>query len=500
MIKNHVSFIQLSCLLLAFFLVINPIGLAQPKQTRVKRINDSISEKDLETLFDPIFSEQMEKLHIPGAVIAIVKDGKIIFTKGFGVADIEKKTPVVPDKTIFRIGSITKVFTATAVMQMADRGKINLKDDINKYLKDFKVPNTYPQPITFANLLTHTSGLDEISPGRRTSDESKVIPLGAFLKTRLVRQNPPGEIISYSTYNAALAGFLVEQMTETPFKIYLRQNIFEPLKMNHTSITAVKEEYKQDLATGYEYAENKYEKLPFQWFNTYPASDINSTATDMARFMMAHLAGGTLDGKSILSRSATREMHATHFRSHPRIQGWAYGFYEGERNNLRFVEHGGTMDDGYSALMTLVPEQNFGIFVACNTETGGEDLGSAVKTAFFNRYFPARDKSEKAEKTIKQSRAALERFAGKYRGYIYCHSCSAAEMGAYVPDPFEITVNDDGTLSFRNERWRQIEPLLFESASGARAGRVLLAFRENSSGKITYMFQDTYRTYERLSP
>lgn len=125
----------------------------------------SINRNELESLCDPIFAEQMAKLHIPGAVVAVVKDGEILFTKGYGYADMEKKTPVVPDKTIFRIGSITKVFTATGVMQLADRRRINLNDDVNKYLKGVKVPATYPQPITFADLLTHTSGLDEISPG-----------------------------------------------------------------------------------------------------------------------------------------------------------------------------------------------------------------------------------------------------------------------------------------------------------------------------------------------
>jgi CubicO group peptidase (beta-lactamase class C family) len=182
------------------------------------RSTTGLAEKELEGLLDPVFTEQMAKLHIPGAMVVVVKDGKIVFTKGYGYADIAKKTPVVPDQTIFRIGSITKVFTATAVMQLADRGKISLNDDINKYLKGFQVSATYPQPITFANLLTHTSGLDEITPGRRTSDESKVVPLAEFLKTRMVRLLPPGQIISYSTYNAAPGGLLVEQITGTPFK------------------------------------------------------------------------------------------------------------------------------------------------------------------------------------------------------------------------------------------------------------------------------------------
>ncbi len=392
--KQSPGYLKLTSKILLFALFLNSLALSLTAQTQMASNKRLDNARELETLFDPIFAERMEKLHIPGAVVAVVKDGKIIFTKGYGVADVEKKTPVIADKTLFRIGSITKVFTATAVMQLADKGKINLSDDVNKYLKGVRVPDTFSQPITFANLLTHTSGLDEISPGRRTSDESQVIPLGAFLKTRIVRHLPPGEVISYSTYNPALAAHTVEQITETPFKVYLQKNVFEPLGMNHTSITAVKKEYKQDLATGYENAENKYQPLPFQWFNTYPASDINSTATDMARFMIANLQYGTIDGKRFLSEKAAREMQKTHFRNHPRIPGWAYGFYEGTQNNLRFVEHGGSMDDGYSALMTLVPEKNLGIFIACNTESGAFGLAGTVKNAFLNRYFPAPTKPE----------------------------------------------------------------------------------------------------------
>jgi CubicO group peptidase (beta-lactamase class C family) len=459
---------------------------------------DSTGGKELETIFDPIVADQMSKLHIPGAVVVVVKEGRILFTKGYGYADIEKKTPVVPEKTIFRIGSITKVFTATAVMQMADRGKIKLTDDVNKYLKDFKVAPTYPQPITFGNLLTHTSGLDEVTPGRRTDDESKVVPLGAFLKTRLFRIRPPGEVISYSTYNAALAGFLVEQIAETSFKIYLRENVFDPLGMNHTSITAVRNEFKQDLASGYEWDGKSYQKLPFQWFNTYPASDINSTATDMARFMLANLAGGALEGKRILSERAIREMHSSHFRNHPRVPGWAYGYYEGYQNNRRFVEHGGSMDDGYSALLTMLPEERLGLFVACNTEAGGFGLAEALKEALLNHYFPINGEAKTVKQVTNPSPASLQRFAGKYQPNIYCHTCPP-NSGAFVLDPAEVKVNGDGTLSFQDERWRQIEPLLFELTTGPRAGKRLLAFRESSDGRITFMFQEAYKTYERVA-
>jgi CubicO group peptidase (beta-lactamase class C family) len=457
--------------------------------------NISINQNDLAVLLDPIFAEQMAKSKIPGAAISIVKDGKVLFTKGYGYADVEKKTPVVPEKTIFRIGSITKVFTATAVMQMADRGRINLKDDVNKYLKGINVPSTFPQPITFKDLLTHTSGLDEISPGRRTSDETKVVPLAEFLKTRLVRLSPPGEIISYSTYNPALAGLLVEQITKTPFKSYLRHNVFEPLKMGRTSVAAVMPEHKQDLAIGYEYDGKNYQKLPFQWFHTYPASDINSTATDMARFMIAHLQYGKLDGKRILSEKSAREMQQTQFRNHPRIAGWAYGFQEGSQNNLRFIEHGGSMDDGYSALMTLLPEKNLGIFVACNTESGGFTVAGAVKNAFMNRYFPLPAKPE-VPKTANPHPDTLKKFAGKYQSITYCHSCPPGT--SYVPQPIEVKVTSDGMLSFLRGNWKQIEPMLFVLTDGARAGQAFFGFKENSAGEITYMFHDSYMVYERV--
>ena len=338
------GFIRLTSLVAAVAVALSLY--AQPQEKQAKNLRLAMTENELAGLFDPVFREQMQKLHIPGAVVSIVKNGQIIFAKGYGVADLEKKTPVIPNKTIFRIGSITKVFTATAVMQMVDRGKIRLTDDVNNYLKDVRVPDTFAQPITFANLLTHTSGLDEISPGRRTSNEAEVVPLNAFLKTRIVRHLPPDQIISYSTYNPALAAYAIEQIAGIPFKAYLQTNVFEPVGMNHTSITAVKRKYQEDLATGYQYAEGKFEKLPFQWFHTYPASDINSTATDMARFMIANLQYGIIDGKRILSERASREMQSPHFRNHPRIPGWTYGFYEGELNNFKFLEHGGSMDDG----------------------------------------------------------------------------------------------------------------------------------------------------------
>jgi len=465
-----------------------------PAQAQEAKSFGSTNPKELEAFLDPIFAEQMEKLHIPGAAIAVVKDGKIFFTKGYGYANLEKKIPVAADKTIFRIGSVTKVFTATALVQLADRRKINLNDDVNKYLKDFKVPDTYPQPVTFANLLTHTAGFDEISSGRKTTSADKVIPLGEFLKTRLVRRTPPGELFSYSTYGISLAGYLVETISGAPYKEYLNKNIFQPLSMSRTSIGAVPANLRPHLATGYDYSSAGYRPLQFEYFHTYPASDINSTATDMAHFMLAHLERGRYGKARILTERAARDMHRQHFTNDPRLIGFTYGFFEKRRNGVRAIEHGGVMD-GFSSLMYLLPDKRIGIYVACNRETSG--LQDKVKDALLDRYFPVRDKPAVAGSHA-QMPERLERFAGKYRMDVYCHSCAEGARG-FLPQAFDVTANDDGTISFWGARWRQVEPLLFRLVSGQMdSGEVIVLFREDRDGQIKYMLNGT-TVNEKLS-
>lgn len=482
---------QILCLVIASVLALIPPVSPTHAQNAPSLTIDST---ELEKFFDPIFAEQMQKSQIPGAVVVVVKDGKILFTKGYGYANLEKKTYVVPDKTIFRIGSISKVFTAIAVMQLADHNLIKMSDNVNKYLTYFKIPDTYPQPVTFANLLTHSAGFDEISPGRMTTSADKVVPLDEFIKPRLIRRSPPGEISSYETYSISLAAHLVENVSGTPFKEYLDKNIFKQLGMERTSITSVPADQQSDLATGYEYSkEAGYRPLEFVWFNTYPASDINSTATDMARFMIALLEGGRYGENRIVSERTSREMLRQQHTNHPRLPGWSYGLQESRKlNNQRGIEHGGSMDDGYSSFMYLLPDHHLGIFTACTRETTG--LHDVVKERFVNRFFQLQSKPVIAEPGAKL-RDGLNRFTGEYRWAVYCHTCRGSNV--FIPQPFKITANADGSLSFWGGRWLQAEPLLFQLADGALAGQVYVAFRENKDGQITHLFLGGPWTYEK---
>lgn len=451
----------------------------------------------LERYLDSVFTKEMERSKIPGAVISIVKDGKILFTKGYGYSNLENKTPVIPGKTIFRIGSITKVFTATSVMQLWEKGKFKMDDDVNRYLTEFKIPETYPSPVTFYHLLTHSSGFDEISKGRMVESERELVPLPVFLKNRLVRNFSPGEISSYNTYGITLAGYVVEKLSGLPLKDYFRKNIFNHLGMNSTSLGTLPEDQLPNLATGYVYSKNSgYTPLKFVWFNTYPASDINSTATDMAHFMIAHLHNGKYLDHRILEKKTEKMMLTQQHTNHPIVPGWTFGFQESRKlNNQSGLEHGGSMDDGFSSLLFIMPEHDFGIFTAVNKES--TNLHDLIKEGLIRRFFPLKDKTAIATGSP-ELRKNLERFAGSYRWVPYCHSCK--DSSAFNAQSFKMTVTDDGQLSFFAGKWVQVKPLVFQLTDGVLAGQVNVAFREDREGRITHFFLGGPFTYEKFSP
>jgi CubicO group peptidase (beta-lactamase class C family) len=447
--------------------------------------SSTIVAGELAALLDPVFTKGMTEEHIPGAVFILVRGDQVVLQKGYGVADLPSRRPVQPDKTLFPIASISKVFTATAVMQLADREQINLQTDVNRYLRSVQVPSTYPQPITGAHLLTHSGGLDEI-PGRRIKTEAEKLPLGRFLADRLIRVHAPGEVAAYSTYDIALAGVLVEDVSGLPFEQYLARNIWQPLGMERTFITTPAA-LAGDLATAYEIEEGKAVAVPYEIYQTPPASSIVSTATDMARFMIAHLQNGRSGNDRILSEAAAGLMHQQHATMHPRVPGWAYGFQVGDTNGRRLLEHGGDIG-GFSSLMVLLPDEGVGFFVASHRE--GADLRYAVRESILDRYFP-----ETRPVQVPVARAeeaeALRRFAGVYRAHSFCHSC--ADGGPYVQD-FEVSANNDGTLSVWDDRWVQVEPLFFRNLDGQRR----IGFKEDGRGRIMALTAGSWRVLEKI--
>ncbi|HEV7504027.1 MAG TPA: serine hydrolase domain-containing protein [Thermoanaerobaculia bacterium] len=445
----------------------------------------AIEAGELAALLDPVFAEGMDREHIPGAVFVLVRKDKVVLERGYGVADVASRRPVLPETTQFPIASISKVFTATAVMQLADRRTVDLQADVNRYLKSVQVPPTYPQPITVAHLLTHSSGLDEI-PGRRIKSEAERMPLGRFLADRLIRVHAPGEMVGYSTYGIALAGVLVEDVSGLPYEQYLTRNIWQPLGMKRTFITTPAA-FVGDLATAYELNDGKAVAVPYEIYQTPPASSIVSTAADMARFMIAHLQHGRSGTARILSETAAETMHRQQATMHPRLPGWTYGFQASDTNGRRIIEHGGDIG-GFSSLMVLLPDEGVGFFIASHLE--GADLRFKVREKILDHYFPD-TRPVKVPVARPEEAESLRRFAGVYRANAFCHSC--ADGGPNVQD-FQVTANDDGTITVWDTRWVQVEPLFFRSPDGLRR----IGFKEDASGRIIGLTAGSWRVLERI--
>jgi CubicO group peptidase (beta-lactamase class C family) len=298
---------------------------------------------ELEAFLDGLLAQQMEANHIAGAAVSVVKDGVLFFAKGYGHADLEKGIPVDPEQTVFRIGSTTKVFTWTAVMQLVEQGKLDLDADVNTYL-DFRIPDTYPQPITLRHLLAHTAGFEDLYLDFVSLKVEDQVPPRRWLASHLpgwVR--PPGDTAAYSNYGTALAGYIVARVSGQSYDEYIQEHILDPLGMAHSAALAT---LHPDVAA-HESVGYKYEDGAFQVFPRFygprvgaPMGFMGASATDMARFMIAHLQNGRYSDAEIaetriLRESTARQMHSTLFTHDPRLLGTAYGFFDFSDNGQR---------------------------------------------------------------------------------------------------------------------------------------------------------------------
>ncbi len=388
----------LFCLVLLVSLLLQALLLAPPMQARYSTPPSPTSSKlgdprEVEAFLDGVIGKEMQVDHIPGAAVSVVKDGRLLFAKGYGSADLQAGKPVNAQTTLFRIGSVSKLFTATAVLQLAEQGKLSLHADVNTYLKAFHLPATYPEPITLADLLTHTAGFEGRDTGlqaaRTTSD---LEPLGQVLAQHLpARVRPPGELTAYSNYGYTLAGYIVEQVSGMPFAQYVEQHLFQRLGMRESTFRQpVEARLSADLSRGYTSSNGGYHPDPFEVIPMSPAGAMSATATDLARFMLAQLQNGRLGNERLLQQATAKAMQRQQFTNDPRVPGgMAYGFEEHDRNGQRLLLHpGGTAD--FYALLALLPEQQVGVFVAYNSFGGAADfLSYPFLQAFLDHYYPA---------------------------------------------------------------------------------------------------------------
>lgn len=487
---------QKALVLTAVFLLASWGAMAQetsspPPQETAATGQGPQSPADLEAFLDGIMAAHMETQHIAGATVSVVKDGRLFFAKGYGYADIKDKKPVLADRTLFRIASISKLFTWTAVMQLVEQGKLNLDTDVNTYLKDVKVPATFPQPITLTHLLTHTPGFEDImSYAARKPEE--LIPLGQFIKTYMpTRVWPPGQFTAYSNYGTALAGYIVELVSGMPFEDYVEQNIYAPLGMERSS-------FRQpppgglagDVSTGYRFVNGVFKSEDFELLNgDYPAGSMSTTATDIARFMIAHLKNGEFEGRRILKEDTAKLMHTRLFSHDPRIGGNAYGFWERNLNGLLNLEHGGDIMCFHSLFM-LIPEKNAGFFVSYNSVGSSGLTRYELYQAFLNRYYPGSATPEPAPPEDFRKRA------GRYVGTYEMNRRSFTKFDKFVAflTPVKIKATPEGNLllvmpaGLGTKSFVEIDRDVFREVGGQES----IIFREDAAGKVKYAFYGAF--------
>ena len=440
---------------------------------------------ELEAFIDGMMAAHFPSRHVSAATIAVVKDGALFFAKGYGFADREKRIPMDPATTLIRPGSVSKLFTWTAVMQLVEQGKLDLDADINTYLKTFKIPATFPEPITMKDVLTHTAGFEEQGFGLFARDPADLKPLRDSLAARIpARVRPPGSLSSYSNYATALAGLIVEEISGTPYNDYIEQNILKPLGMDHSTFREpLPAHLAAEMAVGYQLKGGRFEPEKFELIGNFgPAGSLSASATDMAKFMIAHLQLGRLGDARILQEETARRMHSRLYGLDPRLPGMAHGFYEIEDRGVRGIGHGGDTTLFHSELL-LLPEQNVGLFV-CYGSTGLPSFD--ILPAFTGRYFAAPEPAPPAPPAGFEERA--KRVAGAYR--FTRHNFTSLEKAFSLPSVANVVAGPNGTIVTAIQGlgdpwvWREVAPNYYEQIDGT----MRLVFREAADGSISHMY------------
>jgi CubicO group peptidase (beta-lactamase class C family) len=434
--------------------------------------------REFESWVNTFLAKHIDSSQMPSLALVIVKDGGIFFQKGYGEAHERGNAIVSADQTLFRAASVSKLVTATAVMQLVEQGKINLDTDINTYLTRFQLENNYSVPVTAHHLLTHTSGIEDRLFGNTVPSADRLVSLGDYFAAHVPRRiRPPGEQIAYSNTGIALAGHLVEAVSGLSFEEYIERNIFQPLGMTRSSFL---QPYPAHLA-----ADVVPSGADSGAMLLSPSGSMISTVSDMGRFIGAHLNGGSFGDSRILSAETVREMQRQHFTGQSRMPGVAYGFFENYTNGRRILFHTGL--SGHQSLLCLLPEERVGFYLVLSVRQGGayQELRRKFLQEFLDHYFPATQPDSLPAPPPDATQRA-QRFTGLYRPNLFPRT--TIETLANLVADTRVTSNGDRTLTVslplgqKTFRIVEVEPLLFRSEDG-----FFFAFGEDERGNINRM-------------
>ena len=449
----------------------------------------ALTQQDVDAWLDGYMPYALASADIAGAVVVVVKDGQVLTEKGYGYADVKSRRPVDPKATLFRPGSVSKLFTWTAVMQQVEAGKLNLDADVNTYL-DFKIPPYDGKPVTMRDLMTHTAGFAETIKHLFPGDTKALLPLDKFISHWTPnRIFPPGEVPAYSNYGAALAGYIVQRTSGEPFDQYVAHHIFAPLGMNHSSFTQpLPPNLLAGMASGY--LRSSGPARPYEFVGPAPAGSLAITGDDISRFMIAHLNNGQFGSVRILQEATARQMHAPERQYVPPLNGMALGFYHEDRNGHVIIGHGGDTVAFHSDLHLLLND-GVGMFISMNSAGKGglvQNVRQNLLSGFMDRYYPAAQPILPTAPTAKADAALMQ---GTYWSSRRVDSGFLRLLG--LLGQVKVAANKDGTLvvsAFKDDSgaplvWREVGPFIWKDASGKHTLAAVV-----KDGKVTGFGED----------
>jgi CubicO group peptidase (beta-lactamase class C family) len=457
----------------------------------------AMTSADVSAFLDGVVPLQLKRENIAGAMVIVVKDGKVLYAKGYGYSDVKAEKSVTTDATLTRPGSVSKLFTWTAVMQLVEQGKIDLDRDINDYL-DFKIAAKYSKPITMRNLMTHTPGFEETIQGLIVENQTGIPSLGDYLKNHQPeRVFPPGDTPAYSNYGATLAGYIVQRVSGMPFDDYVEKNIFQPLDMQHSTFRQpLPDNLKPLMSDGYRVASGKAE--PFEIVVPAPAGSLSTTADDISHFMLAHLQDGEYNGQRILQPATVQWMHSRQYAPNPAVNGMCLGFYEEVRNGQRIIGHGGDTVYFHSDLH-LIPAAGVGFFVSYNS-VGKSEISprTALWDQFLDRYFPYTiPAAHPPASAVEDAKLVAGQYMSSRGAFtnIFSFSGFLGELSVSAKPDGTILTDDMKTLAGEPKQWQEIAPLVYRE----KGNQDLLAFNRNRDGDLRASVDFPFEVMDRAS-
>jgi CubicO group peptidase (beta-lactamase class C family) len=431
-----------------------------------------ITKADVDAWLDGYMPYAMATGDIAGAVVAVVKDGEIVTERGFGYADVATKKPVDPKLTLFRPGSVSKLFTWTAVMQLVEQGKLDLDADVNKYLPaDFQVPPRDGKPITLRNIMTHTAGYEEQIKNIITEDPSTPDYVTLLKRWMPNRVFDAGTTPAYSNYATALAGYIVERVSGEPFFDYVDKHIFAPLEMTHSTFRQpLPKELEPLMSTGYVQASLPAKK--FEMVGPAPAGSLSSPGEEMAHFMIAHLQNGEYKGNRILKVETAKLMHDSPLTLLPPLNRMELGFFETNINGREVIAHLGDTDYFHTSLHLFLKE-NTGFYVSFNSggkEGASHHLRLAMFSDFADRYFPGPRLETRVDDATAKQHAQM--MSGDWIGSRGAESTFFSVIGLIgqtkvtVGEKGELLIPDIKDLAGQPIKWVEIAPFVWQDANG----------------------------------